>query len=150
MTVRGVIMTDLDLYTAIAIFIVSSLQILHRFTQETRLSRWLAPFSLGWILSGLVMVLPMVQKGSLLSVAAVYFLLGALILNTLVLFTCSQLPTRIVDFKSPTVEMMGGILLKLMGRGLCILCKDLLIALFRFIDTVIGVRPQPAQLNSCF
>jgi hypothetical protein len=130
-------MLDLDLYTALAIFIVSSLQILHCFSQEITLNQWLAPFSIGWILSGLALVLPMVQKGSLVSVAVVYLLLGALIVNTLVLSTCSRLPANIIEFKSPTIERVGDVFLKLMGRGLSVVLRELAITLFRFIDAML-------------
>jgi len=101
----------------------------------------------GWILSGLTMFLPMVQKGSLAPVAVTYFLIGALIVNTLVLSTCSRLPNQIVDVKSPTVEMMGGVILKLMGRGAYVVLKSQAIALLQLIDSAIGSRRQVARLN---
>jgi hypothetical protein len=141
-------MTDLDLYTAIAIFIVSSLQILHHFSQETNLSKWLSPFSIGWILSGLAMALPMVQKGSLVSVAAVYLLLGALIVNTLVLSACSRLPAQLIAFKSPTIEQVGAVFVKLMGRGLSVVLRELATALFRFIDAMLAQRPKMPRLQA--
>jgi hypothetical protein len=141
-------MTDLDLYTAIAIFIVSSLQILHHFSQETNLSKWLSPFSIGWILSGLAMALPMVQKGSLVSVAAVYLLLGALIVNTLVLSACSRLPAQLIAFKSPTIEQVGAVFVKLMGRGLSVVLRELATALFRFIDAMLAQRPKMPRLHA--
>jgi hypothetical protein len=92
-------MFDLDLYTLIAVFIVTSVNLLKCSSRELTLNKWLAPFSVGWILSGLTMFLPMVQKGSLVSVAVTYFLIGALIVNTLVLSVCSRLPNRIVDVR---------------------------------------------------
>jgi hypothetical protein len=141
-------MTDLDLYTAIAIFIVSSLQILHHFSQETNLSKWLSPFSIGWILSGLAMALPMVQKGSLVSVAAVYLLLGALIVNTLVLSACSRLPAQLIAFKSPTIEQVGAVFVELMGRGLSVVLRELATALFRFIDAMLAQRPKMPRLQA--
>jgi hypothetical protein len=141
-------MLDLDLYTALAIFIVSSLQILHCFSRKTTLSKWLTPFSIGWILSGLALALPLVQKGSLVSVAAVYFLLGALIVNTLVLSACSRLPAKFIAFNSPTIERVGGIFLKLMGRGLSVVFRELAIVLFKFIDVMLSSRPQTPKLNA--
>jgi hypothetical protein len=141
-------MLDLDLYTVLAIFIVSSLQILHCFSQEITLNKWLAPFSIGWILSGLALALPMVQKGSVVSVAAVYFLLGALIVNTLVLSACSRLPAKVVEFKSPMIERVGGMFLKLMGRGLSVVFRELAIVLFKFIDMLLTSRPQMPRLNA--
>jgi hypothetical protein len=141
-------MFDLDLYTFIAVFIVTSVNLLKCSSRELTLNKWLAPFSVGWILSGLTMFLPMVQKGSLAPVAVIYFLIGALIVNTLVLSFCSRLPNRIVDVKSPSVEMMGGVILKLMGRGVYVLLKSQAIALFQLIDSAIGSRRQVARLDA--
>jgi hypothetical protein len=140
-------MFDLDLYTLIAVFIVTSVNLLKCSSRELTLNKWLAPFSLGWILSGLTMFLPLVQKGSLGPVAVTYFLIGALIVNTLVLSFCSRLPNRIVDVKSPTVEMIGGIILKLMGRGVYVVLKSQAIALLQLIDLVMGPRRQVARLG---
>jgi hypothetical protein len=141
-------MFDLDLYTLIAVFIVTSINLLKCSSRELTLNKWLAPFSVGWILSGLTMFLPMVQKGALGPVAVTYFLIGALIVNTLVLSVCSRLPNRIVDVKSPSVEMMGGVILKLMGRGVYVLLKSQAIALLQLIDSVIGPRRQVARLDA--
>jgi hypothetical protein len=131
-------MLDLDLYTLIAVFIVTSVNLLKCSNRELTLNKWLAPFSVGWILSGLTMFLPLVQKGSLGPVAVTYFLIGALIVNTLVLSVCSRLPNQIVDVKSPTVEMMGGVILKLMGRGVYVLLKSQAIALLQLVNSVMG------------
>jgi hypothetical protein len=141
-------MFDLDLYTLIAVFIVTSVNLLKCSNRELTLNRWLAPFSVGWILSGLTMFLPMVQKGSLGPVAVTYFLIGALIVNTLVLSVCSRLPNRIVDVKSPSVEMMGGVILKLMGRGVYVVLKSQAIALLQLIDSAIGSRRQVVRLDA--
>ncbi|NJM77052.1 MAG: hypothetical protein HC852_16270 [Acaryochloridaceae cyanobacterium RU_4_10] len=89
----------------------------------------------------------MVQKGSLGLIAVTYFLIGALIVNTLVLSTCSRLPNRIVDVKSPTIEMMGGVILKLIGRGAYVVLKSQAIGLLRFIEAAIGWRRQVARLG---
>jgi hypothetical protein len=141
-------MFDLDLYALIAVFIVTSVNLLKCSSRELTLNKWLAPFSVGWILSGLTMFLPMVQKGSLAPVAVTYFLIGALIVNTLVLSFCSRLPNRIVDVKSPTVEMMGGVILKLMGRGAYVVLKSQAIALLQLIDSAIGSRRQVVRLDA--
>jgi hypothetical protein len=141
-------MFDHDLYTLIAVFIVTSVNLLKCSSRELTLNKWLAPFSVGWILSGLTMFLPMVQKGSLAPVAVTYFLIGALIVNTLVLSFCSKLPNRIVDVKSPTVEMMGGVILKLMGRGAYVVLKSQAIALLHLIDSAIGSRRQVVRLGA--
>jgi hypothetical protein len=140
-------MLDLDLYTLIAVFIVTSVNLLKCSSRELTLNKWLAPFNVGWILSGLTMYLPLVQKGSLGSVAITYFLIGALIVNTLVLSVCSRLPNRIVDVKSPSVEIMGGVMLKLMGRGVYVLLKSQAIALLQLIDLAIGSHRQVARLD---
>jgi hypothetical protein len=141
-------MFDLDLYALIAVFIVTSVNLLKCSSRELTLKKWLAPFSVGWILSGLTMFLPLVQKGSLGPVAVTYFLIGALIVNTLVLSVCSRLPNRIVDIKSPSVEMMGGVILKLMGRGAYVVLKNQAIALLQMIDSAIGSRRQVARLDA--
>jgi hypothetical protein len=141
-------MFDLDLYTLIAVFIVTSVNLLKCSSRELTLNKWLTPFSVGWILSGLTMFLPLVQKGSLGPVAVTYFLIGALIVNTLVLSVCSRLPNRIVDVKSPTVEMMGGVILKLMGRGVYVVLKSQAIALFQMIDSAMGQRRQVVRLDA--
>lgn len=141
-------MFDLDLYTLIAVFIVTSVNLLKCSSRELTLNKWLTPFSVGWILSGLTMFLPLVQKGSLGPVAVTYFLIGALIVNTLVLSVCSRLPNRIMDLKSPSVEMMGGVILKLMGRGVYVVLKSQAIALLQLIDSAIGSRRQVAQLDA--
>jgi hypothetical protein len=141
-------MFDLDLYALIAVFIVTSVNLLKCSSRELTLNRWLAPFSVGWILSGLTMFLPMVQKGSLAPVAVTYFLIGALIVNTLVLSFCSKLPNQIVDVKSPTVEMMGGVMLKLMGRGAYVVLKSQTIALFQLIHSAMGSRRQVVRLGA--
>jgi hypothetical protein len=141
-------MFDLDLYTLIAVFIVTSVNLLKCSSRELTFNKWLAPFSVGWILSGLTMFLPMVQKGSLAPVAVTYFLIGALIVNTLVLSFCSRLPNRIVDVKSPSVEMMGGVILKLMGRGVYVVLKSQAIALFQLIHSAMGSRRQVVRLGA--
>ena len=140
-------MFDLDLYTLIAVFIVTSVNLLKCSSRELTLNKWLTPFSVGWILSGLTMFLPLVQKGSLGLVAVTYFLIGALIVNTLVLSACSRLPTRIVDVKSPSVEMMGGVILKLIGRGAYVVLKSQAIALLQLINAAISDRCQVARLD---
>jgi hypothetical protein len=139
-------MLDFDLYTLIAVFIVTSINLLKCSSQELTLNQWLKPFSVGWILSGLAMFLPLVQKGALGPVAVTYFLIGTLIVNTLVLSACSRLPNRMVDVKSPTIEMVGGVILKLIGRGVYVVLKSQAIALFQLIDSVIGRRV--ARLNA--
>jgi hypothetical protein len=96
---RGAVMFNLDLYTLIAVVIVTSVNLLECSSRELTLNKWLRPFSLSWIISGLTIFLPLVQKGSLGPVAVTYFLMGALIVNTLVLSTCSRLPNQIVDVK---------------------------------------------------
>ena len=141
-------MFDLDLYTLIAVFIVTSVNLLKCSSRELTLNKWLAPFSVGWILSGLTMFLPLVQKGSLGPVAVTYFLIGALIVNTLVLSMCSRLPNRIVDVKSPSVEMMGGVILKLMGCGVYVVLKSQANAFLQLIDSVVGPRRQVVRLDA--
>jgi hypothetical protein len=135
-------MCDLDLYAAIAVFIVTSINLLKCSSHEIKLNKWLLPFSVGWVISGLTLFLPMVQKGALGVTVMVYFLMGALIVNTLVLSLCSKLPNHVIALKSPTVEMMGGVILRLMGTGLYVMFKDLWVVLFRWINTMIEAYSQ--------
>jgi hypothetical protein len=141
-------MFNFDLYTLIAVFIVTSVNLLKCSSNELTLNHWLKPFSVGWIISGLTMFLPLVQKGALGPIAVTYFLIGTLIVNTLVLSACSKLPNQIVDVKSPTVEMMGGVILRLLGRGVYVLLKSQAIALLQLIDSAIGLRRQVTRLNA--
>jgi hypothetical protein len=141
-------MLNFDLYTLIAVFIVTSVNLLKCSSNELTLNHWLKPFSVGWIISGLTMFLPLVQKGALGPIAVTYFLIGTLIVNTLVLSACSKLPNQIVDVKSPTVEMMGGVILRLLGRGVYVLLKSQAIALLQLIDSAIGLRRQVTRLNA--
>jgi hypothetical protein len=141
-------MLDFDLYTLVAVFIVTSVNLLKYSSRELNLHYWLKPFSVGWILSGLAMFLPLAQKGALGPVAVTYFLIGALIVNTLILATCSSLPNRIVDVKSPTIEMVGGVILKLIGRGVYVILKSQAIAVIQLIHSAIGACRQSARLNA--
>jgi hypothetical protein len=90
----------------------------------------------------------LVQKGALGPIAVTYFLIGTLIVNTLVLSACSKLPNQIVDVKSPTVEMMGGVILRLLSRGAYVLLKSQAIALLQLIDSAIRLRRQVTRLNA--
>ncbi len=137
-------MLDLDLYAVIAVFMVGSINLLKCSKHEITLNKWLSPFGIGWILSGLTMFLPMLQKGAFGVIAVVYFLMGALIVNTLVLSFCSKLPNRLVDMKSLTIEMMGGVMLRLIGTGVFVVGKELLVALVRQIVEIIGPHCQRA------
>jgi hypothetical protein len=141
-------MLDFDLYTLMAVFIVTSINLLKCSSHELTLNRWLRPFGVGWVISGLTMFLPLAQKGSLGPVAVTYFLIGALIVNTLVLSLCSKLPNQIVDMKSPTVEMVGGMILKLIGRGVYVVLKSQAIAVLQLIHLAIGACRQSARLNA--
>jgi hypothetical protein len=141
-------MLDFDQYTLIAVFIVTTINLLKYSSHELTLNPWLKPFSVGWVISGLTMFLPLAQKGALGPVAVTYFLIGALIVNTLILATCSSLPNRIVDVKSPTIEMVGGVILKLIGRGIYVVLKSQAIAVLQLIHLAIGACRQSARLNA--
>jgi hypothetical protein len=65
-------------------------------------------------------------------------LLGALIVNTLVLSTCSRLPTK----------QVGDVLVKLIGRGLSVVLRELAIALFQFMDAFLAPQPKMPRLNA--
>jgi hypothetical protein len=50
--------------------------------------------------------------------------------------------------QSPSVEMMGGVILKLIGRGVYVVLKSQAIALLQLIDSVMRPRRQVARLGA--
>ncbi|MGB8698899.1 MAG: hypothetical protein WCD18_05730 [Thermosynechococcaceae cyanobacterium] len=126
-------MSKLDIYEILAVLIVG-IQLLSQANRDMTLDKWLTPFRLGWLLSGLTMLLPQAQKGCWLAGAIAYFLVGGLIFNTLVLFICSKLPNRIVGLESPIIEMMGTVFLGMIGTGLFLTFQYILAAFKRWFN----------------
>jgi hypothetical protein len=132
-------MHDFDLLTMTTI-VVLGLQLLHQASQRMPLNQWLKPFSIGWVLSGLLWLMPYAEGRSKGAIAMSYLLIGTLILNTLVLYLCSRLPNRLISLKSNEIELIGGTLLKLIGTGLGVIGRSLLCSLFKLIDEMIEPR----------
>jgi apolipoprotein N-acyltransferase len=141
-------MFEFDLLTVIAV-VVLSVQLLHQANQKITLSKWLVPFSLGWVLSGLLWLMPFAEQGSKGAIAVSYLLISTLIFNTLVLYGCSRLPNHFVPIKSTEIELIGSSMLKLIGTGIREVGRSLLIALFEIIDAALFRHPSKLpQLNA--
>jgi hypothetical protein len=141
-------MFEFDLLTLLVVVVVG-LQLLHQANQKLTLSGWLAPLSLGWILSGLLWLMPFAEKGATGALAISYLLIGTLILNTLLLYLFSRLPNHLVPLKSTEIELVGGIVLKLLGTGLREIGRRLLCILFEIIDEILDLRgSRLARLNA--
>jgi hypothetical protein len=121
------------------------LQLLHQASQKLRLSRWLTPLSVGWVISGLLWLMPAAEQGGKGAIAVSYLLVGTLILNTLALYLCSRLPDHLIPIKSAEIELIGGTLLNLLGTGMREVGRSMLIALFEIIDSILF--PQQSKLT---
>jgi hypothetical protein len=51
-------------------------------------------------------------------------------------------------FYSPTIKMVGGVILKLIGRGIYVVLKSQAIAVIQLIHLAIGACRQSARLNA--
>lgn len=141
-------MFEFDLLTMMAV-VVLGIQLLHQANQKITLSKWLVPFSLGWVLSGLLWLMPFAEQGSKGAIAVSYLLIGTLIFNTLVLYGCSRLPNHFIPLKSTEIELIGSSMLKLIGTGIREMGRSLLIALFEIIDEALSRHPSKLpQLNA--
>jgi apolipoprotein N-acyltransferase len=134
-------MFEFDIFTIIAV-VVLGIQLLHQANQKITLSKWLVPFSLGWVLSGLLWLMPFAEQGSKGAIAVSYLLIGTLIFNTLVLYSCSRLPNHFIPLKSTEIELIGSSMLKLIGTGIREVGRSLLIALFEVIDAALSQHPS--------
>lgn len=132
-------MSEFDLFTTMTL-VVLMLHLLQLASQKMTGRKWLTPYSLAWIISGLLCLIPLAEKGSAVAIAASYLLVSALILNTAVLYFCSRLPNTLIPLKSLEVELIGGSVLKLMGAGLSIIGRALLRELFQWIDSILATR----------
>lgn len=125
-------MFDSDTPTCITVVVIS-LYLLQDSMKETTLCRWLSPLHVGWIISSLFFVNPFIQKGSKLAIGVGYFLMGALILNTLILGALSILPNHFVSFKSQNLETVGLLFVTFLVTGLIVLAKKGSSILWTFI-----------------
>jgi hypothetical protein len=112
-----------DTPTWIAV-VVANVYLLQNATKDLPVSRWLSPFSLGWIVAGLMFFHPLVMRGSWMAMGAAYLLMGVLIVNTLVLSTASKMPERVVSFKSEGLEKVGLIFTGFLLAGVAVLVKN--------------------------
>jgi hypothetical protein len=141
-------MYEFDFLTMMTVVLLG-LHLLHQVSQKIPLNRWLAPFSIGWVLTGLLWLMPFAEGGSKGAIAVSYLLIGTLIFNTLVLYLCSRLPNCFVPLKSVEIEMVGNTLLKLLGKGFSVVGRSLLCALFEWIDEILDTRQSRlARLNA--
>jgi apolipoprotein N-acyltransferase len=138
-------MFEFDILTVITV-VVLGIQLLHQANQKITLSKWLVPFSLGWVLSGLLWLMPFAEQGSKGAIAVSYLLIGTLIFNTLVLYGCSRLPNHFIPLKSTEIELIGSSMLKLIGTGLGVMGRNLLCSLFEIIDAVVDPQPRSSGL----
>jgi hypothetical protein len=140
-------MGEFDFFTTITL-VVLMLHLLQLASQKMAGSKWLAPFSFAWVISGLLCLMPLAEKGSAVAIAASYLLISALILNTAVLYFCSRLPNHLIPLKSFEIELIGGSMLKLMGAGLGVVGRALLRELFQWIDVIIAPRSTLVRFHS--
>jgi hypothetical protein len=129
-------MFEVDNPTWIAV-VVASVYLLQDATRDLSLCRWLFPFSLGWSIAGLVFVYPFILKGSWVAMGAGYLLMGALIVNTLILSIMSKMPHRFVSFKSQGLEKMGLIFIGFLFAGVVVLIKNGFMALSQLLTAKI-------------
>jgi hypothetical protein len=128
-------MFEADSPTWIAV-VVASVYLLQNSTKDLSLCRWLSPFSLGWVIASLMLIYPFILKGSWIAMGAGYFLMGALITNTLILSIMSLMPRRVVDFKSKGLETMGLLFTSCIFTGLVLLLKKGFAVLLEWFKTM--------------
>jgi hypothetical protein len=120
-------MFEVDSPTWIAV-VVASVYLLQNATKDLPMCRWLSPFSLGWIIASLMSILPFALKGSWMAMGAGYLLMGALIVNTLVLSLVSKLPSRTISYKSEGLEKVGLMFAGFICAGLVVVFKHCLMS----------------------
>lgn len=128
-------MFEADSPTWIAV-VIASVYLLQSSTKDLSLCRWLSPFSLGWVIASLMFIYPFILKGSWIAMGAGYFLMGALITNTLILSLMSLMPRRVVDFKSKGLETMGLLFTSCIFTGLVLLLKKGFAVLIELLKTM--------------
>jgi hypothetical protein len=106
---------------AIAFAFVTGL--LMQFNQDMTLPRWLAPLSLGGLLSVLVVLLPWIEKGSFVAIAIGYLLMGLSIMNLAMVFGLAHFPGQTVIGLSSRSTKAGLLLLQMVGVGLAVMLK---------------------------
>jgi hypothetical protein len=117
-------MSKLDIDILIMAFVMG-VHLLKDFHKGICLPEWLAPLNMAGIVSVLLLLVPLAQKGSLLAFLAGYVLMGVLIVNFLVLVVFALIPGNKITADSPATVQTGKILMQLLGRGLMVLVQKL-------------------------
>jgi hypothetical protein len=104
--------------------VVASVHLLQNATKDLPLCRWLSPFSIGWIIAGLILIYPFVLKGSWIGMGVGYLLMGMLMVNTLVLSLVSKMPSRVISYKSEGLEKVGLMFTGFICAGLVVVFKQ--------------------------
>jgi hypothetical protein len=131
----GVAMPEFNQSIVVTAFVLG-LSLLLQFNQNLALPKWLAPFSLGVLLSVMQGIFPQIQKGSLPAFVMGYLLMGILIFNMTVLLTVAHLPGKIVALSSPISTKAGLVVLGLLGTGLWLLMKGLINLLVELVKAI--------------
>jgi hypothetical protein len=97
--------------------------LLMQFNQDIALPKWLAPLSLGGLLSVLVVLLPWIEKGSFAAIAIGYLLMGLSIINLAIVFSLAHFPGQTVIGLSSRSTKAGLLLLQMVGVGLAVMLK---------------------------
>ncbi len=117
-------MSNINLSAVMIVFAVA-VHLLMQFNQDISVSKWLTPFSLTGLLALLMLLLPWMQKGSVVAFMAGYLAIGFLVINLLVLFSLAHLPGQAVKLSSANSVKAGAILLKVLGTGLIMFLSSL-------------------------
>jgi hypothetical protein len=115
-------MSEFNLSVIVTAFAIG-IHLLIQFNQDISVPKWLAPFGLSGLLAVLVVILPWIQKGSVLAFVAGYLVMGFLVINLVILFTLAHLPGQAVKLASASNSKAGAILLGWLGTGLVVLLK---------------------------
>jgi hypothetical protein len=117
-------MSKLDIDILIMAFVMG-VHLLRDFHTGICLPEWLAPLNMAGIVSVLLLLVPMAQKGSLLAFLAGYVLMGVLIVNFLVLLVFALIPGNPIIADSPATAQTGKILIRLLQKGSMVLMQKL-------------------------
>jgi hypothetical protein len=97
--------------------------LLMQFNQDIALPNWLAPLSLGGLLSVLVVLLPWIEKGSFAAIVMGYLLVALATINLAILFGLAHFPGQTVIGLSSRSTKAGLLLLQMVGIGLAVMLK---------------------------
>lgn len=128
---------------------VLGLSLLLQFNKEMALPKWLAPFSLSGLLAVVMLMLPWMQKGSVLAFVIGYLAIGFLVLNLVILFSLAHLPGQIVKLSSASSQA-GSIVISVLASGLGMVLKSLVRHLVQGVAqlTRLGLRAWASYRNA--